>query len=65
MTTPTTDELLIYLILYGLLPLWGITGFIDWIRSYSHAASLPVRGSRTKNGSPISIPRATRAAPRS
>ncbi len=30
MTTPTTDELLIYLILYGLLPLWGITGFIDW-----------------------------------
>jgi hypothetical protein len=27
---PTTDTLLLYLILYGLLPLWGITGFIDW-----------------------------------
>lgn len=27
---PTTDQLLINLILYGLLPLWGITGFIDW-----------------------------------
>ena len=27
---PTTDQLLVYLILYGLLPLWGITGFIDW-----------------------------------
>jgi hypothetical protein len=27
---PTTDELLVNLILYGLLPLWGITGFIDW-----------------------------------
>jgi hypothetical protein len=26
----TTDQLLISLILYGLLPLWGITGFIDW-----------------------------------
>ena len=26
----TTDQLLINLILYGLLPLWGITGFIDW-----------------------------------
>jgi hypothetical protein len=25
-----TKELLINLILYGLLPLWGITGFIDW-----------------------------------
>lgn len=30
MTTPTTDQLLVSLILYGLLPLWGITGFIDW-----------------------------------
>jgi hypothetical protein len=28
--TPTTDQLLLSLILYGLLPLWGITGFIDW-----------------------------------
>jgi hypothetical protein len=27
---PTTDELLVNLVLYGLLPLWGITGFIDW-----------------------------------
>lgn len=27
---PETSELLIRLILYGLLPLWGITGFIDW-----------------------------------
>ncbi len=27
---PTTDDLLIQLILYGVLPLWGITGFIDW-----------------------------------
>jgi hypothetical protein len=26
----TTDQLLVNLILYGLLPLWGITGFIDW-----------------------------------
>jgi hypothetical protein len=26
----TTDQLLINLVLYGLLPLWGITGFIDW-----------------------------------
>jgi hypothetical protein len=26
-----TRQLLINLILYGLLPLWGITGFIDWI----------------------------------
>jgi hypothetical protein len=26
----TTDQLLINLILYGLLPLWGISGFIDW-----------------------------------
>jgi hypothetical protein len=26
-----TKHLLINLILYGLLPLWGITGFIDWI----------------------------------
>jgi len=25
-----TNQLLINLILYGLLPLWGITGFIDW-----------------------------------
>jgi len=25
-----TDHLLIRLILYGLLPLWGLTGFIDW-----------------------------------
>lgn len=30
MTTLTTDQLLVNLILYGLLPLWGITGFIDW-----------------------------------
>jgi hypothetical protein len=30
MTTPTTDQLLVNLILYGLLPLWGVTGFIDW-----------------------------------
>lgn len=27
---PTTEQLLLNLILYGLLPLWGITGFIDW-----------------------------------
>jgi hypothetical protein len=27
---PSTNELLINLILYGLLPLWGVTGFIDW-----------------------------------
>jgi hypothetical protein len=27
---PSTDQLLINLILFGLLPLWGITGFIDW-----------------------------------
>lgn len=27
----TTSELLTKLILYGLLPIWGITGFIDWI----------------------------------
>ena len=27
---PSTNELLVNLILYGLLPLWGITGFIDW-----------------------------------
>jgi hypothetical protein len=33
---PSTDELLVYLILYGLLPLWGITGFIDW---YCHRAT--------------------------
>jgi hypothetical protein len=25
-----TNQLLVNLILYGLLPLWGITGFIDW-----------------------------------
>ncbi len=25
-----TDQLLLNMILYGLLPLWGITGFIDW-----------------------------------
>jgi hypothetical protein len=30
MDAPTTNQLLMYLILYGLLPLWGITGFIDW-----------------------------------
>ena len=30
MTMPTTDQLLVSLILYGLLPLWGVTGFIDW-----------------------------------
>lgn len=33
---PTTDELLVNLILYGLLPLWGITGFIDW---YCHRST--------------------------
>ena len=27
---PTTDDLLVKLILYGLLPLWGIAGFFDW-----------------------------------
>jgi hypothetical protein len=27
---PSTDDLLIKLILYGVLPLWGITGFFDW-----------------------------------
>ncbi|MFN0314136.1 MAG: diguanylate cyclase [Burkholderiales bacterium] len=27
---PSTNELLLNLILYGLLPLWGVTGFIDW-----------------------------------
>jgi hypothetical protein len=27
---PDTDQLLVNLILYALLPLWGITGFIDW-----------------------------------
>lgn len=26
----TTNQLLVNLILYGLLPLWGIAGFIDW-----------------------------------
>jgi hypothetical protein len=30
MTSIATDQLLINLILYGLLPLWGISGFIDW-----------------------------------
>jgi hypothetical protein len=25
-----TNQLLINLILYGMLPLWGIAGFIDW-----------------------------------
>jgi hypothetical protein len=25
-----TNQLLVNLILYGLLPLWGICGFIDW-----------------------------------
>ena len=25
-----TNQLLLDLILYGLLPLWGICGFIDW-----------------------------------
>ena len=25
-----TNQLLVNMILYGLLPLWGITGFIDW-----------------------------------
>jgi hypothetical protein len=25
-----TDQLLLNMIFYGLLPLWGITGFIDW-----------------------------------
>ncbi|MEL7539231.1 MAG: diguanylate cyclase [Pseudomonadota bacterium] len=27
---PETDQLLINLILYAILPLWGISGFIDW-----------------------------------
>ena len=27
---PSTNQLLINLILYGLLPLWGVSGFIDW-----------------------------------
>ena|SRR5271166_3208397 len=27
---PTTDTLLVKLILYGLLPLWGIAGLLDW-----------------------------------
>jgi hypothetical protein len=31
-----TNQLLINLILYGLLPLWGITGLIDW---YCHRAT--------------------------
>jgi hypothetical protein len=26
-----TNDLLLKLILYGLLPLWGISGFIDWV----------------------------------
>ncbi|MCJ7555321.1 MAG: diguanylate cyclase [Gammaproteobacteria bacterium] len=30
MDVVSTDDLLIRLILFGLLPLWGITGFIDW-----------------------------------
>jgi hypothetical protein len=33
---PGTDELLVNLILYGLLPLWGISGFVDW---WCHRAS--------------------------
>jgi hypothetical protein len=28
--TANTDHLLVNLILYGMLPLWGIAGFIDW-----------------------------------
>jgi hypothetical protein len=28
---PDTNQLLINLILYGLLPLWGIVGFSDWL----------------------------------
>lgn len=28
--TTDTDALLINLILYGMLPLWGIAGFVDW-----------------------------------
>lgn len=32
----TTNQLIINLILYGLLPLWGITGCIDW---YCHRAT--------------------------
>ncbi len=32
----STNQLLINLILYGLLPLWGITGLIDW---YCHRAT--------------------------
>lgn len=28
---PTTNQLLISLILYGILPLWGVSGLIDWI----------------------------------
>lgn len=26
----TTNDLLVRLILYGILPIWGISGFIDW-----------------------------------
>jgi hypothetical protein len=33
---PTTDQLLVNLVLYGILPLWGVAGFIDW---YCHRAT--------------------------
>jgi hypothetical protein len=42
---PTTNQLLINLILYGLLPFWGITGFIDWC---CHRASAIERTSGLK-----------------
>lgn len=31
MDAPNTHDLVLNLILYVILPLWGITGFIDWI----------------------------------
>lgn len=34
--SPTTDELLMRLVLYVILPLWGIAGFVDW---WCHRAS--------------------------
>lgn len=33
---PATDDLLVKLILYGLLPLWGVAGLFDW---YCHRAT--------------------------
>jgi len=31
MADATTHDLVLHLILYVILPLWGITGFIDWV----------------------------------